>query len=107
MIGRLSTLKRGFGGRQEEEELLLFGGGGGEQAQRSLSHLSHALGRHQNRVLGRKGGPRPGSFFFAAQRQAPPRAQHVSMYAHVPLWMCECDRGSGSVQMLSTDEHFW
>lgn len=63
----------------------------------SLSHLSHALDRHQNRVREGKGGPGLAASF--AQRNGKPR-QALRMYAHVPLWMRGRDRGSGSVQML-------
>lgn len=96
MIGRLSAFERGFGERQEENSCF---GGGGEQARGSLSHLSHALDRHQNRVLEGKGGPGLAASF--AQRNGKPRqAQDVCSCTSLDLWMRGCDRGSGNVQML-------
>lgn len=53
----------------------------------SLSHLSHALDRHQSRVLEGMGAPGLAAFFFTAQRQAPPSVENVCSCTHLDVWM--------------------
>lgn len=84
---------------KQEKQLVWWSGGGGEQAR---GRLSHALDRHQNRVLGGKGGPglAPGSFLFFRSSNGKP---HQSVQD-----VCSCTSAdvNNVIEALATADSF-
>lgn len=70
----------------------------------SLSHLSHALDRHQNRVCEGKGGPAWQLLLHSATASPAKRSGCMPMY---PSGCAGVIEALAACRCLSTDEHFW